>query len=525
MPQHGTRKSSFGEHLRAGLACLAVAQFPGTALLASLWARASRRARGFFIALSLTLLATGVASTMSEADAVTGRSMIAAGLIGLAALFEVRSSNPTPAYIALGTYGAILGLVAFIPWMAHDVPSFSDPWPYVSTPENLEKVQWIIIGGTAAFATGLSLIPLVARPILQVWQRVWDDVTPIATESENRVLRIFYILGGSVFLGLIATKGYGYLVGGPATGGESLMRNLTCFYYGALYAANARMFIRGNPKLAVIIVNFLALGYELLSGSKGRFAFFVLFPLSLTYIFVKGRLSRVAFWLTIGVFSISITIVYPLLVEYRIIVERSTRPERPDAAYLVEATENWTDGYDDKIRNVIFKVGTAEQVTALSSIVFFDVRDDPLKMWRRLLFFWVPRAVWPEKPHPISGNELGRMSRRLSTENRSTGVIQTGPGELYVYFGAWGFLMMCIAGLVHRLVDSAVSCFQRRTALRIGLSVYAFSQMVPSIITGSFEASLTLTLITLLATWLVLRTAVLGIKLAPGSPSSVIARR
>jgi hypothetical protein len=185
-----------------------------------------------------------------------------------------------------------------------------------------------------------------------------------------------------------------------------------------------------------------------------------------------------------------VLVVYPLLVSYRAELSESVDPGRPNAALMVRASGSWSDSYEEKIALAVARAGPAEQVLASTSLVYFDVRHDAQRLWERLAFFWIPRALWPEKAESLSGGDIGKESHRLSLQSQ-TAVLQTGIGELYVYFGVTGALGLFLTGLLFRLIDVAYSCFRFPQSLRIGASIYAFREL-SGVVTGDYEPAMTI---------------------------------
>jgi hypothetical protein len=317
------------------------------------------------------------------------------------------------------------------------------------------------------------------------------------------------ILGVGVFLTKGAFMGFGFLAARSAPVSLSwLFSGMLFVYYVGLYALNSRMFAAGRLHPFVAGLDLAAIAYEVLSGSKGRFATFVIFPIIMLAVFQRRRVS----WRVTAIFGavalVSAFVVYPALSSYRGELAASTDPTRPAVGLLRGAAGNWSEDYEDKMGHVFLNGAAAEEVVASTSLVYFEVRRDSDILWQRMLAFMVPRGVWLDKPMELKGNELGVESYRVMRGDEGTSVIQTGIGELYVYFGAIGALGFFLAGLVMRWVDVAVTCFRGSEILRLGLSVYVF-RTLPSVVTMEFETSVTGALSSVLIFWALL--GVLGL--------------
>ncbi|MFN7132901.1 MAG: hypothetical protein ACK4N5_12540, partial [Myxococcales bacterium] len=266
--------------------------------------------------------------------------------------------------------------------------------------------------------------------------------------------------------------------------------------YGAILTFTKRRRVDGPVGLATWTVIALEFAYQLISGSKGRFFFYVIRPLGVAFILSTRRVSRKMLAALIVAGVASWFLVYPALVSYRANLS-SARPESVShaAQMLTNVVENAEATNDkDRVATLLtpaLESNFAEQVTALTSIVYFEPFQDSSELWKRLLFFWVPRFLWYEKPQALSGNLIGRLTGRLNEGNFDTSVVITGPGELYLYYGMWGALLMFLAGIVIRLGNALLAPFASGdTPLKIAIFV-AYFEFLSGGMTGQFESSIT----------------------------------
>jgi hypothetical protein len=366
-----------------------------------------------------------------------------------------------------------------------------DVWVVISRTPAVETVQWMTVVAVLSFGAGLLAMRVLAPRLEGWWAAVWDRRLALSESDGGFSLRVLTVAGIAIFVLKVVYMGYGFLTTQAAPVALSWLFNGMLFvYYITLYALNARMFRERRVDLVVIAFDLAAFAYEATSGSKGRFGVFVVFPLLLIAVFQRRRLGWTSTSGVGAVVLVSVFAVYPLLVSYRTEISQATDPSRPSYSMMARAAGSWSDKYEDKINHILLGGAPSEQVIASTSLVFFNVRRDGSQLWQRLLFFWVPRAVWQDKPVEISGNELGRESYRVSQGDESTSVIPTGLGELYVYFGELGALWFGLAGLVFRLVEVGLGCFRKAEVLRVAASAYLF-RTLPWAVTLEFETSVT----------------------------------
>jgi hypothetical protein len=243
--------------------------------------------------------------------------------------------------------------------------------------------------------------------------------------------------------------------------------------------------------LLLIFVEFI---YQLLSGSKGRFFSFIVLPMASVFILTKRKVSWRSLLLLGGVGISSWLILYPILVVYRgLLVSSALSGADPVNTFLksYETLSSFSfDLYVETILRPFNASGITEQVTAMTSIIHYHASQESSLIWKRMLLFWVPRFLWSGKPTALSGNLIGRMSGRVPDDDITTSVLITGPGELYLYYGLLGSMLMVFTGLVFRWLNEATSPFKYPTPFRIAVLV-AFLPLMEGLLSGSFETGLT----------------------------------
>jgi hypothetical protein len=469
------------------------AQVYGAMLVVAVACWRSAAARMWTLAATAVLLiAAGVLFTLGDDERVLARSiLIVAACVAMVLLDAAVSKDRPPSFLCAGAFGAWISFAVMIPIMVARPYDSDELWAVIHRSPAVETVQWMTLVGVISFGSALLTSRFILWPVERWWARIWDSRLVFAEQDGGFTLAGIVLVGVSVFLFKIVFVGSGFLgTGSVPVSMTWVLSGLYFVYYVALYAANARMLGEGRLNLPTVGFDLVAFAYEIASGSKGRFAVYVLFPLMLVAVFQKRRLS----WYTAGGFGsvvgVAVLVVYPLLVSYRAELSESVDPGRPNAALMVRASGSWSDSYEEKIALAVARAGPAEQVLASTSLVYFDVRHDAQRLWERLAFFWIPRALWPEKAESLSGGDIGKESHRLSLQSQ-TAVLQTGIGELYVYFGVTGALGLFLTGLLFRLIDVAYSCFRFPQSLRIGASIYAFREL-SGVVTGDYEPAMTI---------------------------------
>lgn len=258
------------------------------------------------------------------------------------------------------------------------------------------------------------------------------------------------------------------------------------------FNANSKKSSIGYGIWALVIFEFV---YQLFSGSKGRFFNFVILPIASVFILVAKRISWKILLLILCIGIFSWLFAYPTLVVYRNLLAANTSSffidpvELLNQARQVLRSYSW-EQYLEIILTPFNKSGIAEQVIAMTSIIHYDVSQEGSFLWQRLFLFWIPRFLWPEKPVALSGNLIGRLSQRINEEDITTSVLTTAPGELFLYYGLWGSLLMILVGLMLRFLNYSLSPFNFYTPFRVAVLI-SYLPLAQGILSGSFESGLT----------------------------------
>jgi len=238
----------------------------------------------------------------------------------------------------------------------------------------------------------------------------------------------------------------------------------------------------------------LELFYQFISGSKGRFATFVIIPLGFAYYLARRKISWSVFTVSVMIGAGSLLLIYPLLVLYRAEISAASQVDPVELmakAWNSLQSLSW-EGYQQTVLTPFNSSGITEQVTAMTSIVHYVDRlpIPPEYLWERLLWFWLPRFLSPGKLTSIPTNAIGRLTERLGSTDFTTSVLQTGPGELFIYYQLFGCLMMIIPGILFRWFNEAASPFKRFSYFRMAV----FITFLPAIfgnLSGGFETGVT----------------------------------
>jgi hypothetical protein len=322
----------------------------------------------------------------------------------------------------------------------------------------------------------------------------------VSTKNHQLLLVLILMSLGLIYrLWKVATGSAAYLdTGGVPEAINGFLSQFERLYVvGWLYAYSACLRKEGSKQLNLLIWAFTVaeLFFQIISGSKGRFFNFVILPLATTFLLVRRRVGWLIFSLicTLGLFSW--LFVYPVLVIYRESLQFAASLGRAGASIsLIEALNiflgySW-EQYIEQLLTPFNKSGVAEQVAALTSLVHYQVSQPAALLWQRLFLFWVPRFIWADKPQPISGNELGKLSARVNVDDDDTSVLQTSPGEVFAYHGIAGSVLFILSGLLLRWFSEATSPFKILTPFRVAVFV-AYLPLIKDCLSGTFESALT----------------------------------
>ena len=242
----------------------------------------------------------------------------------------------------------------------------------------------------------------------------------------------------------------------------------------------------------------LEIFYQLISGSKGRFLSFVIIPIATVFFFSHKRVSNRAITIFISIIALSWLLIFPTLVIYRGVISSTVLSRDVTIVNFFQKswealqTLSWEE-YQQLLFTPFNSAGNAEAVSALTSIVHFQsyLAQDASNFWQRLLFFWIPRFLWINKPEIASTNIIGRLTGRLGQSDYATSVLTTAPGELFIYYGLMGSILMILTGLITRWFNEATSPFKNFTAFRLAVYISYLPQVIVLVSSAAFESSTT----------------------------------
>lgn len=317
--------------------------------------------------------------------------------------------------------------------------------------------------------------------------------TLLIVGSVSRLIEIF--LGGSILYGAINVI--------PTSISSFLAQFSVLYPIGWLYGTATIISPQEKTNKLIKSITFVLISFELVfqffSGSKGRFFTQIIIPLSAVYLLVKKKVSVQLVIIGFGLAFTSWLVLYPVLVVYRSALFESY--QLSDSSFSLIGGMNLAFqtlldfSWDDYLKVVMHPLNQsrlAEQNLALTSIIHNDLTLQGAEdnLWERLLFFWLPRAFWPAKPTNLNVNLIGRLTGRLNPEDYTTSVLSTGPGEVFIYYGFAGSLLMIIAGLVFRGTNDLISPFQQFSHFKIAVFIVFLGSM-KGVISGGFEEIIT----------------------------------
>lgn len=377
--------------------------------------------------------------------------------------------------------------------------------------------QKILVSAPKAFDMLLLCLTFQTIGYYLVWELFYPFTKYITTwsTSQNNLINLSFagsfliktfLFGIFVSLGLVSrlwnlTLGRVYYTEGSGIPFyiSSFLAQFERLYFVALLYGCALSFTASSKRGSIVyltwILVLLELLYQLFSGSKGRFLNFVLLPIASVFVLVCRRISWGILFIVSGTGIFSWLVIYPILVIYRnfvsaIPIEASIEPLKLfSKSSQILRLYPW-EKYLEMILTPLNQSGIAEQVTAMTSIIHYQLSQEGSLLWQRLLLFWVPRFLWNEKPAALSANVIGRLSKRLGSEDFTTSVITTAPGELFLYYGLWGALLMILTGLLLRLLNETFSPFKFFTPFRVAVFV-SYLPLAQGILSVTFESTLT----------------------------------
>ena len=399
-------------------------------------------------------------------------------------------------YLGVGLYFFIMNLYP---------DSFPSLWESIlpSAPKAFDMLMLCMVYQTIGYYLVWALLYPISNPIKK-WaispKNLLNFSFPGSSSCLPALFGLFTILGLASRLWNLSLGNVYYTEGsGVPFFISSFLAQFDRLYSVALLYGCALSFTENNKKNPIVKLTWFFVAfeflYQLLSGSKGRFFYFVVLPISSVFVLVARRISWGILLILSGSGLFSWLVVYPMLVIYRNLLSNSVLGSSIDPVELLSQASQMLRMYSwDEYVEILFtpfnQSGIAEQVIAMTSIIHYDVSQDGSLLWQRLFLFWVPRFIWPGKPVVLSGNLIGRLSKRVNEEDVKTAVLTTAPGELFLYYDLWGSALMILMGLLLRVLNEMLSPFKFFTIFRAALLV-TYLPLAQGILSGSFESGLT----------------------------------
>lgn len=297
-----------------------------------------------------------------------------------------------------------------------------------------------------------------------------------------RFLALVFIMTGLFALGLLKT-------GRTFPGGEQLiffLSKMSIIGILALFLLQLRGQIGLSFKL--FLWGALAPGYILLAISAGNAAPLALFVISVSILYI-GERRRIP-WAAV---ALGIIVLLPFMWakhEYRDSVW--TSPEHGGAEFqnVGEALSN-VMVFADIAGQSVFELSGDEAREALRTVLTrFDItylfahvaRMTPSQVpylkgesYNDILWKFVPRLLFPDKPNPTYGQIFGHMYQILSIGDMTTAINFPQMVEMYVNFGAAGVLIgMFLMAQIYRLLDHFLNVRGRGDWLAVfGASIFS----------------------------------------------------
>lgn len=495
--------SSFKENLLL----LIIFGIPGGSLVVSnyLDLSKSRKSSVLLIVASLFSLSLGVVGMTNELYSINFQFLVCLSLVILPIALDSYLGNfwnnailhlVNAGYFGVGFYFLIMNLYP---------DSFLDLWKTIlpSASKAFDMLLLCLIFQTIGYYFVWQLFEPISK-VIKKWCLSPRNLINLSFSGSSSCLPILFGIFAS--LGLASrlwnlSLGNVYYTEGSGVPFyiSSFLAQFDRLYSVALLYGCALSFTPTSKKKSIVYLTWVLVIfefiYQLLSGSKGRFFNFVILPIASVFILVCRRVSWIVLLLITGTGVFSWLIIYPILIIYRNLISSHSLDSSVDLLEILNQASQLLklyslDQYIETILTPFNKSGIAEQVLAMTSIIHYNVSQEGSMLWQRLFLFWVPRFIWADKPVILSANLIGRLSKRITSDDLKTSVLTTAPGELFIYYGLGGAFLMIFMGLLLRILNEACSPFRLFTIFRVAVLV-SYLPLVQSILTGTFESGLT----------------------------------
>jgi hypothetical protein len=409
-----------------------------------------------------------------------------------------------------------LGVAFYFAWMQLNLDYFKEVNGWEKVLPSAPTAFTMLILCLICLNVGYYLIYPILFSLLALSQKWFFsarnsfNILFIRKSSDELILFIVFSLLGLITRIWNFTLGRVFYTSGGGTESQSIPALISSFLaqFDSLYSIAwiygiillfQRDFKRNEGQKTIVWITVflvvLELIYQVISGSKGRFATLVIIPLAIAYYLARRRVSWLIF-LTFGIIGAgSLFLVYPLLVIYRNELSAATEGINP-VALLGKAWDTLQslslDNYQRTVLTPFNSSGITEQVGTMTSIVHYVDRlpIPPEYLWERLLWFWLPRFLSPGKLTSIPFNTIGRLIERVGSADFGTSILLTGPGELFIYYQLFGCLMMILPGILFRWFNEAVSPFRMYSHFRMAIFI-TYLPVMFTILGGTYESGVT----------------------------------
>jgi len=189
----------------------------------------------------------------------------------------------------------------------------------------------------------------------------------------------------------------------------------------------------------------------------------VVMALAITYATIRRRVPWIVFIIGFGGF----VVLQPVKGDFRktVFLKGTINKDEPQseklAAFMNSAEVGWSVVQSFDLKDVV-SIATARlsDILIFATVVERTPQDTPYwygASFYRLLFFPIPRILYPEKPNYLEGNVLGHQYAMIGDDDYVTSINLAQLIELYGNFGPPGVIFGCLVfGIIYRTIHD---CF------------------------------------------------------------------
>ena len=319
------------------------------------------------------------------------------------------------------------------------------------------QAEWIFLAGTVLFTIGWLLVER-RRPLL------------ISFEPAPKTLWRAFFWSLAIYT-LISWSGIA--VGMLA----SLLKLFSLGALAVLLGGNSRYALGRDQSWLTVAAMVPLLFLALQSGVKGEFALVAL-PILLP---ILKKITALRLLGVAGFIAIVVLIVFPISEEARLANwESYGGTEKAGTVELLSrVNEKWdqqgvTATAVDGTFSWLARGSTADIGGLVMQIADRDGHLGP-ELIKGLLYIFVPRLLWPEKPSSTPGAWFTwYLGHAPSPESATSATATMLPTEIYWMFGGWGVLVgMTLLGVLYALIWKALHGMSKRSPIA-QLALFAF---------------------------------------------------